>query len=315
MNRDCTDWFADYARLMFERLGDRVRMWSTHNEPRVLALLGYGNGAHAPGVCNSSMAYQVAHHLLLGHGKAVQVFRKGGFQGQIGIVLDLSHYLPASQSEADLAACRRVYLDSAGLFLEPLFHGHYPKEIFDWIGIHQPQVQDGDLELIHQPIDYLGVNHYFTMTVTHAVDGMLLKTRNEPYSAPGWGRTTMDWGINPQGLKAVLLDVKNNYGNPAVYIMENGCSLPDTPDEDGFVADWERVNYLRAHLQAVHQALQAGANLRGYFVWSLMDNFEWNWGYDRRFGLVHVDFTSQRRIPKQSAYWYRDVITDNAVNV
>jgi beta-glucosidase len=261
------------------------------------------------------MAYQVAHNLLLSHGKAVQVFRQGGFQGQLGIVLDLSHFIPASDSEADLAACRRVYQDNAGLFLEPLFHGRYPQELFDWISFHQPQVQDGDLDLIRQPIDYLGVNHYFTMKVAHAVGGVLIKARHEPYSAPGWGRTTMDWGINPQGLKAVLLDLQNNYGNPTVYILENGCSLPDKPDENGIVADWERVNYLRAHLHAIHQALQAGADLRGYFVWSLMDNFEWSWGFSRRFGLVHVDFTKLRRTPKQSAYWYRDVIAQNAVDI
>jgi beta-glucosidase len=314
-NRDCTDWFADYARLMFERLGDRVKMWSTHNEPWVFAVIGHGKGEHAPGICDLSKAYQVAHHLLLGHGKAVQVFRQGGVQGQIGIILDLNHFLPASESEADLAACRRAYLEKAGLFLEPLFFGRYPQELLDWLGFHQPQVRDGDLELIHQPIDYLGINHYFTLTVAHAIDSSLLKGRSEPYSAPGWGRTTMNWGINPQGLKAVLLDIQNNYGNPTVYVMENGCSLPDIPDENGVVADWERVNYLRAHIQAIHQALQAGANLRGYFVWSLMDNFEWNWGYSRRFGLVRVDFINQRRTPKQSAYWFGEVMAENAIDL
>lgn len=314
-NRDCTDWFADYAQLMFDRLGDRVSMWSTHNEPWVLAFLGHGTGEHAPGICNYAMAYQVAHHLLLGHGKAVQVFRQSARQGQIGIILNLNYFLPASDREADIAACRRVYMENVSLFLEPLFFGRYPQELFDWIGFHQPKIHDGDLDIIRQPIDFLGVNHYFSESVSHAVNGPVLKARNEPYSAPGWGRTTMNWGINPQGFEAVLLDIKDNYGNPTVFITENGCSFPDVADEHGVVADWDRVNYLRAHMHAAYRALQAGLDLRGYFVWSLMDNFEWAWGYSRRFGLVRVDYPTQKRIPKQSATWYSQVIAANGIDI
>jgi len=187
--------------------------------------------------------------------------------------------------------------------------------LFDWIGFHQPKVLDCDLDIIHQPIDFLGVNHYFSESISHAVKGLVLKAQNEPYSAPGWGRTTMNWGINPQGLFAVLMEIQKNYGNPTVYITENGCSFSDAPDENGFVADWDRVNYLRAYIHAAHQAMQAGVDLRGYFAWSLMDNFEWAWGYSRRFGLVRVDYRTQRRFLKQSALWYSQVIAANGIDI
>jgi beta-glucosidase len=183
----------------------------------------------------------------------------------------------------------------------------------EWLGPHAPQVAAGDLAEIGQPLDFLGVNHYRTETVAHSVGGGLLKAANAPVSAPGWGLTEMGWGVNPPGLRAVLLDLKENYGNPPVYITENGCAFRDEPDPDGFVRDWARVNYLREHLRSVHEALQAGADVRGYFAWSLMDNFEWARGYGLRFGLVRVDYPTQRRIPKQSARWYAEAIRRNGI--
>jgi beta-glucosidase len=312
-NRDSADWFADYARLMFDRLGDRVALWATHNEPWVVAFIGYAWGEFAPGIADFSQACQAAHHLLLGHGKAVQVFRQGGYKGQIGIVLDIHRHQPASDSEADRAACQRAYESGPGLFLIPLFKGHYPEMLMEWIGPHAPKVQAGDMALISQPIDFLGVNYYMTMAVSFSQQGGLLKTRSNFVSAPNWGHTAVDWGINPTGLTAVLLDLKDNYGNPKMYITENGCALQEVPGARGFVADWGRVDYLRAHLRAAHDAIQAGANLQGYYVWSLMDNFEWAQGYGQRFGIVRVDYATKQRIPKQSARWYSEVIARNGL--
>jgi beta-glucosidase len=314
-NRDSVDWFADYGRVMFDRLGDRVRMWTTHNEPYVIAFLGYAEANMAPGIADYSQAFQVSHHLLLAHGKAVQVFREGGYQGEIGIVLDVQRYEPASDGEADRAACRRTRERAAWLYGDPIFLGTYPETLMAWVGPHAPIVQEGDMALIGQPIDFLGVNHYFTAVVSESCKGGLLKAAAEHVSAPGWGRTEMGWGIHPPGLTAVLLDIKARYGNPRVYVTENGCALVDSPAADGFVADWGRINYLRDHLRAVHDAIQTGANVSGYYVWSLMDNFEWHHGYRPRFGVVRVDYETGERTPKQSARWYGEVIARNGLGV
>ncbi len=312
-NRDSVDWFADYAQLMFDRLGDRVPMWTTHNEPWVIAFIGYAWGVMAPGIADFSQAFQSAHHLLLSHGKAVELFRAGGYRGDIGIVLDLSHVIPNSDSAADLAAAQRAHESDNALFLDPLFKGQYPDMLFDWIGPHRPDVQAGDLALINQELDFLGVNYYMTHKVRFFPEGGLFKVDLDQVSGSNWGRTDMGWGIYPPGLTQVLLNLKDNYGNPKVYITENGCAVLDTPAEDGFVADTGRINFLRAHFLAAHKAIAAGANLRGYYVWSLMDNFEWAFGYDKRFGLVRVDYETGQRTPKQSAHWYHDVIAQNGV--
>jgi beta-glucosidase len=212
-----------------------------------------------------------------------------------------------------VAARDRAYANGVSLFLDPIFHGRYPQALLEWIGPHAPNVQAGDLATIRQPIDFLGVNYYATEVVSHSVDGGLLKAHGQQLSAPGWGRTEMGWSVNPPGLTEVLLDLKTKYGNPAVYITENGCAFNDQPDGRGFCADWARVNFLREHFRAAYAAIRAGVDLRGYYVWSLLDNFEWAWGYSRRFGLVRVDYDTQRRIPKQSALWYSGVIARNGL--
>lgn len=313
-NRDCSDWFAEYARIVFQRLGDRVGRWITQNEPRVAAFMGYGSGLHAPGIHDYTQAYQAVHHLLLAHGKAVHAFRDGAYQGEIGIVHDLAHFIPASQRDEDVAACQRAYEQDIGQFLDPIFRGRYPETLFNWIDSQQPRIEDGDMDIISQPIDFLGINYYKTHKVSLALGKAPLNAQLEPVSAPGWGLTQMGWGVNPSGLKAVLLDVKETYGNPTVYVTENGCAFPDEPDENGFVADWARVNFLRGHLRAIHEAIEAGADVRGYLVWSLLDNFEWAMGYGPRFGIVRVDYDTLERTPKQSALWYRDVIDQNAID-
>lgn len=312
-NRDSIAWFADYARLMFDRLGDRVATWATHNEPWVVAFMGHAWGVFAPGLADYSQAFQTAHHLLLAHGQAVQVFRAGGYTGEIGIVLNLGHHIPLSDGEADRAACRRADAGTNTWFLDPLFKGRYPEELFAWIGPHAPPIQAGDLALISQPFDFLGINYYMTHGVRFSHEGGLLKTATEQVSAPTWGQTAMGWGINPPGLTALLLRLKEEYGNPKVYVAENGCALEDVPDENGFVADVGRINFLRAHFLAAHEAIRAGANLQGYYVWSLLDNFEWAHGNDQRFGLVRVDYATGQRTPKQSAHWFREVIAQNGV--
>ena len=314
-NRETSDRFADYARVVFARLADRVGFWATHNEPWVAAFLGYAAGVHAPGICDYSQAYQAAHHLLLAHGKAVQIFRQGGHKGEIGLILNLNGLLPMTDTEADIAATQRVHDETHALFLDPIFSGHYPQRLLDFIGSHQPKVGGDDLALIQQPIDFLGLNYYNTDCVSFDVAAGLNKARLTPYSAPGWGQTEMKWGIDPQGLRRELLYLKGQFGNPRIYVTENGCAFPDVPDPQGFVSDWDRIRYMHAHLQALHQALQEGANVCGYFAWSLFDNFEWERGYGPRFGLVRVDYETQKRVPKQSAYWFGDVIRDGAITV
>ena len=174
--------------------------------------------------------------------------------------------------------------------------------MFEFIGSHQPKVRGGDLEQIRQPIDFLGLNYYNTDRVSFDVFGRLNKAHLTPESAPGWGRTQMNWGIDPDGLRREVLHVTQHYGRPTIYLSENGCAMPDAPDQRGFVADWDRIRYLSAHIQALHQAILEGADVRGYFAWSILDNFEWERGYGPRFGLVRVDYRSLERIPKQSAY-------------
>ncbi len=314
-NRKMIDWFVEYAKVVFEKLGDRITLWSTHCEPWVIAFLGYGTGEHAPGIRDFTQAYQTVHHLLLSHALTVKLYKESGFKGQIGIVLNIDKYVPASDCEGDVAACQRLYSESADLFLSPLFNGEYPESLFDWLGPQKPSIQDGDLETIKGSVDFIGLNYYKSFTVSHSVSGSHLKAKLVPNPAPGWGITEMDWGIDPSGLSSVLMDIKNRFGNPVLFVTENGCALRDEPDEKGFVNDPGRINFLRAHIQAAYDAIQAGADVRGYFAWSLLDNFEWAYGYSKKFGLVRVDRKSLARIPKQSGLWYSKIAEENALSI
>jgi beta-glucosidase len=314
-NRETTDWFAEYATLMFDRLGDRVELWATHNEPRVVAFLGYGDAVMAPGIADFSLAYQTAHNLLLAHGKAVDVFRQGGFQGEIGIILDSENSMPASDSSEDIAAHQRYYEQDTALFTDPLFKGHYPKGLMDWIGPMKPVIGQEDMNLINQPIDYLGVNYYRTNQISFDPQGGHLKCRMINHTMPMWGYTETGWGVYPSGLTAVLEKLSENYQLPPVILSENGCATLDLPDENGFVNDAERIEYLRSHFAAAKSAIKSGVNLKGYYVWSLIDNFEWSEGYTPRFGLVRVNYDNQARIPKASFYWYKEVIARNGLDL
>lgn len=239
-DRDTVHAFVDFSNVLFERLGDRVAGWITHNEPWCQAFLGHGTGHHAPGRCDMSVAYQVVHHLLISHGLTVQAFRASGAVGRIGLAINPQWYLPASDDTADLAARERVWSNVVDLFLEPIVHGRYPAALMDWIGRHRPVTRSGDLGLIQQPIDFLGVNYYNAERISFDVDGSLLKVRSEPYSDPGWGRTTMGWGIAPTGLTNVLLELHRRYPDLAYLITENGCALDDQPDAEGRCDDQGR---------------------------------------------------------------------------
>jgi beta-glucosidase len=305
--------FVDYAGIMFDRLGDRVTTWLTHNEPWCQAFLGHATGHHAPGGCDWSAGYQVAHHLLLSHGQAVQRFRASGADGQIGIALNPQWYVAASDDDADQSARDRVWSNAVDLFLDPIVHGRYPDGLMTWIGRHGPDIRAGDLDTIRQPIDLLGVNYYNAERISFDVDGSLLKARSEPFSEPGWGRTAMGWGIAPSGLTAVLVELNDRYPGLPMILTENGCALDDQPDADGSYDDRERIAYLREHIRALLVAMDRGVDVRGYFVWSLLDNFEWSWGYTKRFGLFAVEAKTGRRLPKASASWYATVARANGL--
>ena len=312
-DRETVKPFVDYANVLFDRLGDRVSGWLTHNEPWCQAFLGHATGHHAPGRCDMSAAYQVVHHLLLSHGLTVQAFRASRAVGQIGIALNPQWYIAASDDVADQAARERMWANTVDLFLEPMVRGTYPSDLMDWIGPHSADVRAGDLETIHQPIDYLGVNYYMAERIAFDVDGSLLKVRSEPYSEPGWGRTAMGWGIAPSGLTEVLVELHGRYPELPIIITENGCALDDQPDASGFCDDLARIDYLREHIRALTVAMDRGVDVRGYFTWTLMDNFEWAWGYTKRFGLVRVESGTARRIPKASAGWYAAVARSNGL--
>lgn len=316
-NRDSASWFADYARTVFERLGDRAAMWATHNEPYVTSVCGYGGADFAPGLSDAAAGYRAAHNLCRAHGAAIEAFRAGGssgkYPGKIGIVLDIHHKVPASGSEEDVLACERALDASQGIFLLPIFKAEYPEALARWLGPLAPGIESGDLELCSRPMDFLGMNYYFKHAVRYYERGGHLKYVEGFVSDPGFGSSALGWGIAPSGLGATLSRIAPVIGGVPVYITENGAAMADEPDASGYVEDRNRIAYMRAHLIALSEAIEAGANVRGYFAWSLFDNFEWASGYAPRFGLVRVDYGTQRRIPKLSAKWYSDVINGNAV--
>ncbi len=296
--RDTAYRFAEYAGIVHGALGDLVRHWITLNEPKVSSHAGYGSGIHAPGVRDHAQRDLATHHLLLAHGLGLQVLRGGS--GQVGITLDLSPVDPASRSAEDIAAARRVDADSHRSFLDPVLRGTYPPEATGPAAAAEP----GDLALIGGPIDFLGVNYYRRMLV-RASDGAL---RAEVIVPGGVPVTAVGWPIQPAGLRDLLVRLPADYpGLPPLYITENGAAL------EAGVDDPARVDYLRRHLLALHEAIEAGVDVRGYFAWTLMDNFEWAEGYAARFGLYRVDHADQRRVPRASAHWYGQVARTNTV--
>jgi beta-glucosidase len=305
LNEASPDWFTEYAALCFRHFGDRVTSWATLNEPRIIADRGYFRGTGAPGHRNLAAVPRVVHHLLLAHGQAVRAGRSEGVD-QIGIVVNIEPREPASPAPADWAAANRgnVYFDQ--MFLDPILLGRYPEALPALLGEHWHDPDPGDFARIAEPIDYVGINYYTRVVVRHdAANPPVEEARVRVESAP---HTAMDWEVVPRGLTTTLLELTDRYGNIPLVVTENGAAYDDPAPSDGVVADPERVAYLRGHLQAAHAALEAGVDLRGYFVWSLLDNFEWAHGLARRFGLIHVDFGTLARTPKQSFHFYREVI-------
>ena len=306
LNRDIAGWFADYAQVTHRALGDRVRMWATLNEPWVIVDGGYLHGSLAPGHRNLYEAPRAAHHLLLAHGAAVEALHAAGCR-QAGLVVNLEPKDPASTSEEDRAAAARADAGMNRWYLDAALLGRYPDALPAMYGDAWPEIDPADLERIARPLDWLGINYY-----TRGV------TRNDPQAPPvrasrvrveGVPHSETGWEVFPTGLTRALTGVRDRYGDLPLYVTENGIALPE-PDVSpaGGIDDRDRIDYLDAHLRAAHAARAAGVDVRGYFVWSLLDNFEWSHGCTKRFGLVHVNYADQRRTPKASARWYAGVV-------
>ncbi|MEU7278115.1 GH1 family beta-glucosidase [Streptomyces sp. NPDC045431] len=313
--RETAERFADYAALVASALGDRVATWTTLNEPWCAAFLGYASGVHAPGRTEPVASLRAAHHLNLAHGLAVRALRAAlPASAEVSLTLNLHAVRALSDSDADQDAARRVDALGNRLFLDPVFHGRLPADLVaDTAGLTDwAFVRDGDLEVTSAPVDSLGINYYSptvvgagTCDVPSPWPGSEAHVRFVPAPGP---RTAMDWPVDADGLYELLVRLRDELPSVPLLVTENGAAYDDYADPSGAVHDPERVAYLHAHLAAVHRALADGVDVRGYFLWSLLDNFEWAYGYGKRFGIVHVDFASQRRTPKDSARWYADVI-------
>jgi beta-glucosidase len=295
-DRDTAYRFADYAALVAERLGDRVRSFATHNEPWVTATVGHELGLFAPGVRNRAVAMQVAHHCLLSHGLAVNAMRSARSDLDIGIVLNLSPVYAATDSPADTMLASREDGLLVRWYMDALLRGEYPADVLHYLGADAPSTRAGDAQLIAQPLDFLGVNYY----------NPIVSIPDRPFSPAREGAavTDMGWEVAPQKLTDLLLRMARDYRLPPLYITENGAAYPDVL-LDGGVRDEDRRTYIESHIRAVADALERGVDVRGYFVWSLLDNFEWAAGYTKRFGIYYVDYPTQARILKHSGLWYR----------
>lgn len=309
--------FAEYVDCVTRAYGDRVKNWMTLNEPHCAAFLGYQNGIHAPGITDGASAVKASHHLLLAHGWSVPLIRQNSSGAQVGIALNTALAIPASDHPADADAARQVDGRVQRWFLDPLFNRGYPADIvaeYTTAGFMRDDslIQANDLRAIAAPIDFVGLNYYNRALVQAGAF-----TPGEPFPvnvrAPDAEYTEMGWEIYPDGLYQLLCRVYFDYRPLKIFITENGASYSDAPNARGIVNDTRRIAYVRAHLAAAHRAIQAGVPLAGYFLWSLLDNFEWSHGYSQRFGIVWVDYATQRRIPKASAQWYADVIARNGV--
>ncbi|WP_372349080.1 GH1 family beta-glucosidase [Streptomyces sp. KL116D] len=317
--RETAERFAEYTAIVAEHLGDRVPRWITLNEPWCSAFLGYSVGRHAPGAQEGTGALAAAHHLLVGHGLAVKALRAAGVR-EVGITLNPDFNVPATDSAADRAAALRADTQHNLVWTDPILAGRYPDSEEDTWGeliTRQDFRRDGDLELIAQPLDFLGVNYYRPTLVADAphreADPALRVATDNRYAERPWAdvrRNSMNWPVVPETFTQLLTGLKDRYGDalPPVHITENGTAEHDEVTADGAIHDTDRVTYLHDHLTALRAAMDAGVDVRGYYVWSLLDNFEWALGYAKRFGIVRVDYDTLRRTPKDSYHWYRKLI-------
>jgi beta-glucosidase len=314
-NRDAAAWFSDYAQVVFRALDDRVETWATLNEPWVVSDGGYLAGVLAPGRASAFEAARVSHNLLRAHGAGVQAYRAGGGRRPIGIVVNIEPKYPASSSPGDLAATARADAYMNRQYLDPIFFGKYPEELREVFGEAWPDHPASDFDAISTPVDFVGIN-YYTRGVMRAAAGEFLRARRVPQRRAT--RTAVKWEVFPQGLTDTLTWARDRYGAVPLYVTENGAAFYDPPSvEEGsaFREDPLRVSYYRSHLLAARRAIDAGVDVRGYFAWSLLDNFEWAHGFSKRFGLVHVDYATQKRTPKASAHFYSEVIRTNGANL
>lgn len=318
-SRETSERFAEYAGIVYEDLSDEVPFWITLNEPWVSAWLGHGIGVHAPGHRDTAKALAATHHLLLGHGFALDAMRALGREdNRLGVTLNLSSVRPSREREADREAAHRVDGQVNRLYLDPIFRGSYPEDMLEHYRWESDFsfVRDGDLEKISAPVDFFGVNYYMRHMVREddtGSDNVFSSVRARAVIPHNAERTAMGWPVESDGLKEILVRLHEEYTRTPIYITENGRAAHDYVDPEGEVKDEERVAFLDAHFRAAHEAMERSVDLRGYFVWSLLDNFEWTEGYSKRFGIVYVDYATQRRIPKMSARWYSEVIRRNGL--
>lgn len=322
LSEKTADCFADYADICFRHFGDRITKWITFNEPWVTAVLGYGHGTFAPGRISNVEPYLAAHQMLRAHGLAVERFRQASYPGKISMANNADWREPASSKPEDVAAAQRALEFFLGWFADPLYFGDYPAVMHERVGNRLPTFSEEDRKRIKGSSDFFGLNHYTTMLTAyaqevHAEDAFsnagLVEDQQITLSAdPTWKKTDMGWPIVPEGCRKLLEWIHHRYGSPPIIITENGCAVPNE-FVNGSVNDQPRINYIQAYLKVCHQAIENGVDLRGYFVWSFIDNFEWALGYEKRFGLHYVDYKTLERIPKESAGWYAGVIQQNGL--
>ncbi|MBM7603967.1 beta-glucosidase [Metabacillus crassostreae] len=308
-NRETIDAFASYAETMFNEFEGKIKYWITLNEPWCISFLSNYIGAHAPGNTDLQLATQISHHLLVAHGKAVKKFRELKIEGEIGFAPNTTWLEPYSNSKEDIEACRRENAYFIEWFMDPVFKGEYPQFMVDWFkkkGVEM-KIDVGDLEIIQQPIDFLGINYYTGHIARYKENEGLFDWE---YVEIGYERTDIDWPVYPDGFYKVLTHITERYGNVPIYITENGSCYNDEP-VNGRVKDEKRTKYLKQHLTALSRSIDSGVNIKGYMAWSLLDNFEWAEGYSKRFGMVFVDYLTQERIKKDSFHWYKKTISNN----
>ncbi|WP_042462017.1 GH1 family beta-glucosidase [Neobacillus dielmonensis] len=312
-NRDTVDAFSQYAETIFSEFNGKVKYWQTINEPLCAAFLSNYQGVHAPGFTDLQLAVDVSHHLVLAHGRAVKLFRDLGIEGQIGTATNTTWREPFSQKPEDMEACRREIGHNIDWFLDPIFKGEYPPYLVEWFKNKGAElhVEEGDMEIIQQPIDFIGVNYYSGNVARYKKDTGLLDIENIEID---YDQTYIEWPIYADGLYKVFHYLAERYGPIPLFITENGACCRDEL-VNGKVMDQNRVKYYQQHLTAVSRAIESGIPIIGYLAWSLLDNFEWAEGYGKRFGLVYVDFQTLERKKKESYYWYKKVIANGWMEI
>ena len=303
-NREIVEWFGEYSEVLTSRFGDRVKNWMTLNEPLCSAWLGHLYGDMAPGIKDLQTALNVSHNLLMSHGLACQVIRSNVSEANVGIVINVTPAVPATDSQEDGNAAQLADGFDNRWFLDPVFGRSYPADVIDALGA-SPEIHSGDMKLIAQDLDFLGVNFYFRQTVAADQNSKPLPIRS--VNRENVKRTAMNWEVHPQAFEEILLRISKEYSPKAIYITENGSAWNDEVI-NGEIIDDERIDYLVRHLDAMRSARDRGAPILGYFAWSFLDNFEWAYGYEKRFGLIYVDYKTQKRTPKKSAFFYRQLL-------